>query len=208
MFEHREEGEGDLYEPSVPLPEMAAKALDILSADRDGFFVLIEEEAIDEMAHENNAPLMIKSGAALDATVKVAVDFARKHPGTLIVVQGDHETGGLTIENPDDEASRARGRAVPGQGHLAAGLRRLDDQQPHRRGHADHRQRPGLGAVRRRDRQHRRPRHHRPRDALRRQIETCWRLSLVKGDRRQSLQRSTSRIPASRAIRSSSAGQT
>ncbi len=115
MFEHREEGHGDLYEPSVPLTEMAAKALDILSKDRDGFFVLIEEEAIDEMAHENNAGLMIKSGAALDATVKLAVDFARKHPGTLIVVQGDHETGGLTIENPDtadesgDELSKEDG---------------------------------------------------------------------------------------------------
>ena len=146
---------------------MAAKALDILSADRDGFFVLIEEEAIDEMAHENNAPLMIKSGAALDATVKVAVDFARRHPGTLIVVQGDHETGGLTIENPDDEAGEEREDGpFPVKGTIAAGLRRLDDQRPHRRGHADHGQRPGLGAVRRRDRQHRRPRHHRPRDAL------------------------------------------
>ena len=80
---------------------MATKALDVLVKDRDGFFVLIEEEGIDEMAHENNAGLMIKAGAALDATVKLAVDFARKHPGTLIVVQGDHETGGLTIENPD-----------------------------------------------------------------------------------------------------------
>ena len=28
MFEHREEGHGDLYDPVVPLPEMAAKALD------------------------------------------------------------------------------------------------------------------------------------------------------------------------------------
>jgi alkaline phosphatase len=103
MFEHREEGHGDLYDPVVPLPDMAAKALDVLSQDRDGFFVLIEEEAIDEMAHENNAGLMIKSGAALDRTVALAVDFARRHPGTLIVVQGDHETGGLTIENPDPE---------------------------------------------------------------------------------------------------------
>jgi alkaline phosphatase len=101
MFEHREEGHGDIYDPVVPLPDMAAKALDVLSQDRDGFFVLIEEEAIDEMAHENNAGLMIKSGAALDSTVALAVDFARRHPGTLIVVQGDHETGGLTIENPD-----------------------------------------------------------------------------------------------------------
>ena len=103
MFEHREEGDGDLYEPAVPLHVMARKALNILSRDRDGFFVLIEEEAIDEMAHENNARLMIKSGAAFDKTVRLAVNFARRHPGTLIVVQGDHETGGLTIENPDDE---------------------------------------------------------------------------------------------------------
>ena len=102
MFEHREEGDGDLYDPSVPLPEMAAKALDTLSRDRDGFFVLIEEEGIDEMAHENNAGLMIKAGQALDRTVALAVEFARRNPGTLIVVQGDHETGGLTIENPDD----------------------------------------------------------------------------------------------------------
>jgi alkaline phosphatase len=103
MFEHREEGDGDLYEPAVPLHVMARKALRVLSRDRDGFFVLIEEEAIDEMAHENNARLMIKSGQALDRTVRLAVRFARTHPGTLIVVQGDHETGGLTIENPDDE---------------------------------------------------------------------------------------------------------
>ena len=88
---------------SCRCPRWRTKALDLLSSDRDGLFVLIEEEAIDEMAHENNAGLMIKSGEQLDKTVGVAVEFARRHPGTLIVVQGDHETGGLTIENPDDE---------------------------------------------------------------------------------------------------------
>jgi alkaline phosphatase len=101
MFEHREEGQGDIYDPVVPLRDMATKALDILSRDRDGLFVLVEEEGIDEMAHENNAGLMIKAGQALDRTVRLAVRFARSHPGTLILVQGDHETGGLTIENPD-----------------------------------------------------------------------------------------------------------
>jgi alkaline phosphatase len=103
MFEHREEGQGDIYDPVVPLRDMASKALDILSKDRDGLFVLVEEEGIDEMAHENNAGLMIKAGQALDRTVKLAVRFARSHRGTLILVQGDHETGGLTIENPDTE---------------------------------------------------------------------------------------------------------
>src|SRR4029079_10654879 len=85
MFEHREEGDGDLYEPSVPLTEMAAKALDTLSRDRDGFFVLIEEEAIDEMAHENNAGLMIKSGFPRAAPAQSAGGVSRRptHTPTL-----------------------------------------------------------------------------------------------------------------------------
>jgi alkaline phosphatase len=82
---------------------MTRKALDVLSRDKQGFFLFLEEEAIDEMAHANNAGLVAKSGAALDAAVGVAVDFARTHPGTLILVVGDHETGGMTIENPDAE---------------------------------------------------------------------------------------------------------
>jgi alkaline phosphatase len=103
MFEHREEGQGDLYDPVVPLAEMGRKAIRLLSRDKQGFFLFMEEEAIDEMAHENNARLMAKAGAALDRAVAMAKRFQRSHPSTLILVVGDHETGGLTIENPDDE---------------------------------------------------------------------------------------------------------
>ncbi len=102
MFEYHNEGEGDLYEPSVPLPTMSRKALDLLSRDRDGFFLFVEEEGIDEMAHHSNANLMIKAGTALDDTVGIALDFAARTPGTLVLVVGDHETGGLAIENVDD----------------------------------------------------------------------------------------------------------
>jgi alkaline phosphatase len=101
MFEHRNEGQGDLYEPSVPLKTMASTAIQRLSRDRDGFFLLIEEEGIDEMAHHSNAKLTVKSGAALDDTVAMALRFARRTPGTLVLVVGDHETGGLAIENVD-----------------------------------------------------------------------------------------------------------
>ncbi len=112
MFEHRNEGEGAIYQPSVPLRDMASKALDTLSADEDGFFLLIEEEGIDEMAHHNNAHLTIAAGAAFDATVALVLDFVKAHPDTLVVVEGDHETGGLTIENvdPDDESGEADSR--------------------------------------------------------------------------------------------------
>ncbi|MFT4294844.1 MAG: alkaline phosphatase [Micropruina sp.] len=105
MFEYHNEGEGDLYDPSVRLPVMTKKAIDLLSRDRDGFFLFVEEEGIDEMAHHGNATLMVKAGAELDRTVKIALDFAARTPGTLVLVVGDHETGGLAIENvdPNDE---------------------------------------------------------------------------------------------------------
>jgi alkaline phosphatase len=102
MFEHRPEGEGDLYEPAVPLPVMTRKALDVLSRDRDGFFLFLEEEGIDEFAHDNNAEKVIKSGQALDATVEVVLRFVAANPDTLVAVVGGHETGGLAIENAED----------------------------------------------------------------------------------------------------------
>ena len=63
---------------------------------------MVEEEGIDEMAHNNNAGLTIRAAQALDATVALVKEFAASHPGTLVVVVGDHETGGLAIENVSD----------------------------------------------------------------------------------------------------------
>jgi alkaline phosphatase len=109
MFEQRVEGDGDVYDPVVPLDEMTSKALSILGRDPDGFFLFVEEEGIDEFSHSNNTPKTIESGQALDRAVAVAVRFAETHPGTLIVVTGDHATGGLAIENvapPDESGAR------------------------------------------------------------------------------------------------------
>ena len=103
MFEQNEEGKGDIYAPVVPLHAMTAKALDVLSRDDDGFFLVVEEEGIDEFAHNNNAEKVIVAGRALDRAVAVAVRFARRTPGTLVLVVGDHETGGIAIENVDAE---------------------------------------------------------------------------------------------------------
>ena len=119
MFEYHNEGEGDLYEPSVPLKDMSQKALDILSRDRDGFFLFIEEEGIDEMAHHSNAKLTVKAGAALDDTVAMALQFAARTPGTLVLVVGDHETGGLAIENVDPADENGQGEQSEDQVPIA-----------------------------------------------------------------------------------------
>ncbi|QWF83029.1 alkaline phosphatase [Amycolatopsis sp. CA-230715] len=100
MVDYGPDGKG-AYRPSVPLTQMAKKALDTLSANPRGFFLFLEEEGIDGMAHENNAHAVIDAGRALDAAVAEVLRFVRSHPDTLVIVGGDHETGGMTIENTD-----------------------------------------------------------------------------------------------------------
>ncbi|MGN7359147.1 alkaline phosphatase [Paenibacillus sp. SAF-054] len=103
MFQQNPEGEGDVYNPVVPLQDMTQKALDTLSMNKKGFFLMVEEEGIDEMAHENNAKLTIKAGQELDKAVGVAKAFAKKHPDTLVLVLADHETGGFALEPVDEK---------------------------------------------------------------------------------------------------------
>jgi alkaline phosphatase len=98
MFQQRAEPNG-VYNPVVPLADMTRKALDVLDRDRDGFFLVVEEEAVDEMSHNDNADKMLQAMAALEATVTVARDYVARHPNTLLVVTGDHDCGGLTVED-------------------------------------------------------------------------------------------------------------
>jgi alkaline phosphatase len=103
MFQPRQEGNGDVYHPVVSLPAMTRKALTVLSEDPDGFFLVVEEQAVDEFAHRHNGRRMLQAMGALDQTVAVARAYAAAHRDTLVVVTGDHETGGLIVED------RARG---------------------------------------------------------------------------------------------------
>jgi alkaline phosphatase len=102
MFLPRPEGEGDEYAPAVSLADMTTKALDVLSRDPDGFFLVVEEEAVDEMSHVNNGTLMLQAMRSLEETVRVAREYVTQHPDTLLIVTGDHESGGLTVEDVDD----------------------------------------------------------------------------------------------------------
>ncbi|MFB9687227.1 alkaline phosphatase [Amycolatopsis plumensis] len=100
MIDYGPDGVGK-YAPSVPLAQMAKKALDTLSANPRGFFLFLEEEGIDGLSHENNAHAVIDAGRALEAAITEVLRFTRAHPDTLVIVGGDHETGGLSIENAD-----------------------------------------------------------------------------------------------------------
>jgi alkaline phosphatase len=102
MFQQKPEGQGDVYAPVVDLPTMTQKALDTLAAGPNGFFLFVEEEGIDEFAHANNGGKMLEGVQQLDAAVAVARRYVAAHPDTLLVVTGDHECGGLTVNGADD----------------------------------------------------------------------------------------------------------
>ncbi len=80
------------------LPTATAKALEVLSNNSDkGFFVMIEGSQIDGGGHDNDMVKIYEELIDFDNAVKVAFDYADTHPGTLVVVTADHETGGLSI---------------------------------------------------------------------------------------------------------------
>ena len=105
LFVQSTEGLGGSYDPPVSLAEMTSAAIDVLSRNPDGFFLMIEESAIDRMAHHNNAALTLKGVLELDRAVQVALAFAEHTPDTLVIVTADHECGGLAVAGSLDQPS-------------------------------------------------------------------------------------------------------
>ena len=89
--------EMDLEEGEWGLADYVEKGIEVLD-NEDGFFMMVEGGKIDWACHANDAAATITDTIALDDAVGKAVEFYNAHPDeTLILVTGDHETGGLTI---------------------------------------------------------------------------------------------------------------
>ena len=87
----------DRTEDMWSLADYVEKGIEVLDNDT-GFFMMCEGGKIDWACHANDAGSSIHDTQALADAVQVAIDFAAEHPDeTLILVTGDHETGGLTI---------------------------------------------------------------------------------------------------------------
>lgn len=87
----------DTADTEWKLADYVEKGIEVLD-NETGFFMMIEGGKIDWACHANDAGSTVTDTLALDAAVKKAVEFYNAHPDeTLILVTGDHETGGLTI---------------------------------------------------------------------------------------------------------------
>jgi alkaline phosphatase len=108
---------------STPQPsyaQMVAAALKTLENSPQGFFLFAENENTDTAGHRNDAAALMRDLWAFDEGVQVALEFQKRNPDTLIVVTGDHETGGLSITyaQRDLKDVTSRNRFYAGNEHL------------------------------------------------------------------------------------------
>ena len=108
--------------PDPSLAEMAEAAIKTLSANKDGFFLMVEGGQIDYRSHDNDGPGTVKQMMDFDAAVGKALDFARSKGNTLVIVTADHETGGLTIIYPDKDSGEKFKTAWSTKGHSACNV--------------------------------------------------------------------------------------
>ncbi|RPH34684.1 alkaline phosphatase, partial [bacterium] len=73
------------------------KALQVLSKNKKGFFLMVECPLPDHGGHSHDSSAIVDGIQQLDHAVKAALEFAQKEKHTLVLVTADHETGGLSL---------------------------------------------------------------------------------------------------------------
>lgn len=84
-------------ETTPSLSEMTEKAIEILSKNENGFFLMVEGSQVDWAAHGNDPVGIITEYLAFDEAVGKAIEFAKQDGETAVVILSDHGNSGLTI---------------------------------------------------------------------------------------------------------------
>jgi len=92
------------------LSRAALKAIELLSGNGQGFFLMIEGSMIDDWGHENKLDLMMDEVHDFDRAVGKVLQWAAQDGGTLVVVTADHETGGWTLLGGDIATGKVKGK--------------------------------------------------------------------------------------------------
>ncbi|WP_084564230.1 alkaline phosphatase [Pseudoxanthobacter soli] len=86
-----------------PLTDMMTAALDVLSKNQDGFFLMVESALIDKFEHPLDFDRAIYETIVMDKLVGIAQEYAKTHPDTLIIATADHTHGVSIIGTIDDD---------------------------------------------------------------------------------------------------------
>ena len=86
-----------MYADTPTVAEMTEFALEKLSEDENGFFLMVEGSQIDTKAHAYIYVHEAKEMYDFDCAISVALKYVALHPDTVLVITADHETGGLHL---------------------------------------------------------------------------------------------------------------
>lgn len=98
QFERNGVTAGDKLANQPDLPTMTKGALNVVSQNPNGFFLMVEGGAVDWAAHANNLPRLIEEQIDFNLAVEAAVDWVEKNSNwdeTLLIVTTDHGNGFL-----------------------------------------------------------------------------------------------------------------
>ena len=82
-------------QPSIE--EMTRTAIEKLSKNENGFFLMVEGSKVDWAAHTNDPVGIATDFLAFDRAVGAALEFARQNGETTIIVTSDHGNSGISI---------------------------------------------------------------------------------------------------------------
>ncbi len=87
------------------LAEATTQALQKLTEEKSkGFFLMVEGAKIDYAGHANSLPGSILETFSFDLAIAEALKYADSNGETLVIVTGDHETGGLSLVDRDNHS--------------------------------------------------------------------------------------------------------
>lgn len=109
-----------ISEGRIELAAMTEKAIEVLSQNKKGFFLMVEGSQIDWAGHRNDADYILSEMFDFDDAVGVGLDFAEKDGDTLVIVTADHETGGFTILDGSVSSNAVSKTAFSTGGHSAS----------------------------------------------------------------------------------------
>jgi len=127
-FDPRVHTEGNVPSGVVPfvmpdLDTLSMAAINSLSQDPDGFFLLVEAASVDSAAHANNLPQLIEEMLAFNRAVEAVIDWVETESSwneTLLIVTTDHANG--MFLGPDSDTIAFQDPVAGAAGTLPAGI--------------------------------------------------------------------------------------
>lgn len=112
------------------LEEMTRKAIEKLSKNKNGFFLMVEGSLVDHAAHGNDPVGVYSDFLAFDKACGVALEFAKKNGETAVIVVPDHGTGGPVIRGSYKNSKEALFGDLVKIKRTSAGMAKLINSRP------------------------------------------------------------------------------